>query len=195
MEKGELTQALAEAAVQLGEQVAWADEMPVGLHGQVRRVWAPRGVKLVQQVELSYVWHYLALAVDGLSGQLWWQWLPNMKQESIAGVVKNWQEEGIAALVWDGAPSHRARSVQKMGMPLVGLPPASPELNPAERVFEELRRAIEGRVYGAIDRKMAAVERELVKLAGDPQQVRSVAGWGWLQEALSALPPPFTAFS
>ena len=35
MEKGELTQALAEAGVQLGEKVAWADEMRVGLHGQV----------------------------------------------------------------------------------------------------------------------------------------------------------------
>jgi hypothetical protein len=80
-------------------------------------------------------------------------------------------------------------------MKLAGLPPASPELNPAERVFEELRRAVEGRVYGTIENKMAAVERELVKLAADPERVRSLAGWSWIRSALAALPAPSTASS
>ena len=34
-----------------------------------------------------------------------------------------------------------------VGLPLIELPPYSPELNPAERVFEEVRRWIEGKVY------------------------------------------------
>jgi transposase len=33
------------------------------------------------------------------------------------------------------------------GRPLVELPPYSPELNPAERVFEELHRMVEGKIY------------------------------------------------
>ncbi|HUW14216.1 MAG TPA: hypothetical protein VM537_31125 [Anaerolineae bacterium] len=44
--------------------------MRVGLIGQVRRVWAPRGVKVEQLVEYKYEWEYLNLAVNGLTGQL-----------------------------------------------------------------------------------------------------------------------------
>ena len=33
--------------------------MRVGLIGQVRRVWAPRGVKVEQAVECKYEWEYL----------------------------------------------------------------------------------------------------------------------------------------
>jgi hypothetical protein len=41
-------------------------------------------------------------------------------------------------------------------------------LNPAERVFEELRWEVEGRVYGTIEKKMAALERALKELAASP---------------------------
>jgi len=37
------------------------------------------------------------------------------------------------------------------------LPAYSPELNPVERVFCELRRCVEGVVYGSLEAKMAAV--------------------------------------
>ena len=171
--------------------------MRVGLRGQVRRVWAPRGVKVRQPLQLTYQWRYLALAVDGPAGRLSWCWLPNMKKEAVAEAVARWRADGLDAAVWDGAASHRARLVreqaQAQGLALVGLPPASPELNPAERVFELLRSAIEGRVYATLDAKVAAVERELATLAVDPARVRRLAGWPWITAALATLPAPFTA--
>jgi len=80
-------------------------------------------------------------------------------------------------------------------VPLIRLPTAAPELNPAERVIEELRRAVEGRLYGALERKVAAVERALRALAADPTRVRSLTGWAWLRTALATLPPSFPASS
>ena len=159
--------------------------MRVGLLGQVRWVWAPRGVKVRQEVELKYEWAYLNLAVNGLTGTLYWEWTPNMKQEAIAGVVEALKEKGVQAIVWDGAPGHRAQKVKELGVTLIRLPPYSPELNPAERVFEELRRQVEGRVYGSIERKKEAVERELQRLAADPERVKSLAGWDWIKEAVA----------
>lgn len=163
----------------------FADEMRVGLLGQVRRVWAPRGVKLRQEVELKYEWAYLNLAVNGLAGSLHWEWTPNMKQEAIAMVVKGLKGKGVKAIVWDGAPSHRAQKVEEVGITLIRLPPYSPELNPAERVFEELRRQVEGYVYGSIEKKKEAIERELQRLAADPERVRSIACWDWIKEAVA----------
>ena len=94
----------------------------------------------------------------------------------------------MAALVWDGAPSHHDGRVRALGLPLVDLPPYSPELNPAERVFQELRRAIEGQGYATLVDKVAAGEAELATLEADPARVRSLAGWEWIDNAVEHLP-------
>ena len=195
MEKGGLTESLKLAEVGPGQQVAWADEMRLGLLGQLRGVWGVRGIKIRQHLEQVYNWSYLALAVDGVMGKLWWQWIPNMKKASIQVVVETWRKEGVTALVWDRAPSHRAQVVRAVGLPLIEQPAYCPELNPAERVFEELRRAVEGRVYGSIDKKIAAVESALKDLAATPERVQSLAGWSWIHHSLNQLPQSFTAFS
>jgi transposase len=195
MEKGGLSTALAGAGVIQGKPVGWADEMRLGLLGRVRRVWGIRGIKIRQKGECTYQWRYLSLAVDGVGGQLWWTWIPNLRKETVQAVVREWQEAGIGALVWDRAPSHRAKVVRAVGLPLIEQPPAAPELNPAERVFEELRRAVEGRVYGTIEKKMAAVERVLQELAASPERVQRLTGWSWIRVALAQLPQEFAAFS
>jgi hypothetical protein len=173
--------------VAAGQVVAWADEMRLGLHGQVRRRWTPRGVKLRLRVQVRYVWRYLALAVDP-TGHLRWRWLERFRKEPVAETVAGWRADGVAALVWDSAPSHTAKLVRGLGLPLVALPPYSPELNPAERVFAELRRAVEGLLYPDIDAKMAAVEAILAELAADPARVRRLVGWSWITDALAQLP-------
>jgi DDE superfamily endonuclease len=195
VEKGGLVAALIEAGVRLGQGVWWSDEMRLGLLGQVRRVWGIRGVKIRQKVELKYEWRYLSLAVKVIQGRLLWQWTPNMKKETVRAVVEAWQGTGVEALVWDRAPGHGAKIVASVGLPLVNQPPASPELNPAERVFEELRREVEGEVYGIIEKKMVAVERELADMAASPERVQRLTDWSWIRDALSQLPQEFTALS
>lgn len=172
----------------------FADELRVGLRGTTRRVWGRRGVKVHQRLQLSYEWRYLFLVVDGRAGTLQWCWLESMAGDEMLAAVGGVQRTGeLAALVWDGAPSHRDASVRALGLPLIELPPYSPELNPAERVFQELRRAIEGRVYATLDDKVAAVEAELAKLEADPARVRSLAGWDWIDAAVEQLPPAHAA--
>ena len=168
--------------------------MRVGLIGQVRRVWAPRGVKVRQKVEFKYEWEYLNLAVNGLEGTLYWEWTPNMKSEEIAKVVVHWQARGIEIMVWGRAPGHRGKEVKKVGVKLIEQPPYSPELNPSERVFEELRRKVEGKVYGDIEAKKAAIERELQQLAADPEKVKSLTGWTWIRQSVDSLSNSFMAF-
>jgi hypothetical protein len=164
--------------------------MRVGLIGQVRRVWAPRGVKVRQKAEFKYEWAYLNLAVNGLEGTLYWEWTPNMKSEEIAKVVVHWQAEGIAIMVWDRAPGHRGKDVKEVGVKFIEQPPYSPELNPSERVFEEIRRKVEGKVYGHIENKKTAIERELQQLAADPEKVKSLTGWTWIQQTVDSLSNP-----
>lgn len=188
MEKRGLTAALTAAGVTARQRLAWGDEMRVGLCGQVRKVWAPRGVKVRQRIQFQRVWRYLALAVDGIHGTLAWRWIASMQGPAIAEALEHWRAQGIEVVVWDRAGGHRAPEVQQVDVAVIEQPPAAPELNPAERVFEELRRVVEGDPYATIDAKVAAVERELQALAADPERVKRLAGWAWICDAYAQLP-------
>ena len=163
--------------------------MRVGLRGMVRRVWGRRGVKVRQRLQLVYEWRYLFLVVDGRKGTLHWTWIDSMKAEMVGAAVNGLKQlTEVAAVVWDGARSHRGELVRGVGLPLIPLPPYSPELNPAERVFEEVRRWVEGKVYPSLEDKVEAVTEFLTELESDPDRVRSLAGWDWIQRAAQSLP-------
>ena len=54
---------------------------------------------------------------------------------------------------------------------------------------------MEGRVYGSIEEKVEAVNSYLERLESDPRRVRSLAGWGWIDEAVQSLPSSYAASS
>ena len=65
---------------------------------------------------------------------------------------------------------------------------ASPTLlSPAEQVFAEVRRLVEGRRYERIEAKKAAVEAVLRRLEAEGK-VSSLVGWPYIRQALNALP-------
>ena len=177
-----MTAALVGAGVTRDAGVAYADELRLSLRGQVRRVLARRGVDATQRLQLKYEWAYLLLAVDPRAGTLCWRWLERPRAEPIKATLAAW---GLDAVLWDGAGAHRARLLADLPTIRVRLPPYSPELNPAERVFEEIRRRTEGRVYDAVADKQAVAQADL---AADPDRIRRLCGWDWLTDSLDSLP-------
>jgi hypothetical protein len=174
--------------VSAGQVVGFADEMRLGLIGQTRRVWAPVGAKVVQPLQYERRWCYLVLVVDGRGGRVWWDWTLTMTAPALGTVVAKWQDAGLDAVVWDGAPAHQTLAAQPQPVVLVRQPPHSPELNPAERLIQELRRHIEGKVYPTLSDKYAAAHRFLEELDADPDRVRSLVGYDWITDELATLP-------
>jgi hypothetical protein len=178
----------------VGSVVGFLDEMRIGLRGMVRRVWAPRGVKVRQPLQLVYEWRYLVLAVDVVRGRIYWTWTLTLKGEELLGAVGALPRvSDLKAIVWDRAPGHLTVERYELGLALIGQPPSSPELDPVERVFEWLRGAIEGEVYASLEEKVQAVERELTKLDQDPKRVQSLTKWDWITQALDCLNQPIAA--
>ena len=185
MEKGGLTAELKQAGITREEEVYFPDEMRLGLRGQVRRVLAPRGVKVVQRVQLVYAWTYLLLAVDPRAGKIRWSWVERMNAQHLLPVLQEWD---LRCVVWDGAPAHKAAAMQDLKTVRVRQPPYSPELNPAERIFQEVRRWTEGEVYESVEAKQEAAEVYLHYLDRNPDLVRQLCGYDWICHALQALP-------
>ena len=175
--------------LRLGQGIVWGDEMKLGLRGQVRQVWAPRGMAVTQAVQMGWKYLYVAVAINPLTGQLWWAWQANMKGEEMARIWGAWaQEADIDGWVWDGARGHTGTDMQAVDAPQVVQPPYAPELNPVERFFRELRRAIEGRVYPDLQAKQDALEPILNAWQAAPERVQRLCGWPWIRKALKDLP-------
>jgi hypothetical protein len=150
-------------------------------------------VKVRQRLQIAYEWRCLFLAVDSQAGRLFWCWLPAFTATDIHSAIRGLQPFGLAALVWDRAATHHDQGVRSLSLPLVEQPPASPELNPAERVFEELRRAVEGKVYATLEEKVDAVQAELARFDVDPERVRRLTGWDWITASVGRLPTAHAA--
>jgi len=176
---------LTAQGVRAGQRVVFVDEMRVGLIGQVRRRWTVRGVRLCQRVERSYEWRYLQVAVDPLSGEVWWRWSARLGKEAAVAALSEWRALGVAVVVWDNAGSHRAREVREVGVELVYLPAYWSELNLVARVFCAVRCCVAGVVYGLLAAQVAAVAGAL---GGLREGMVRLVGWDWIREALAGLP-------
>ena len=50
---------------------------------------------------------------------------------------------------------------------------------------------VEHRLYRRIEEKVAAVNAFLGEMESDPGRVRSLAGWGWIEDNVQLLPAHF----
>jgi transposase len=90
-------------------------------------------------------------------------------------------------MVRDGAGWHKSTNFRLPdNLRLLFLPPYSPELNPQEHLWDELReKHVHNRVFDSID----ALEDHLVAARCDlehsPDRVKSITGWDWIIHAIS----------
>jgi transposase len=80
----------------------------------------------------------------------------------------------VKGVVGDPLAFPKGKAVGEVGLRRVYQPPYSPELNPAKRVFAEVRRWVEGRMYESMKAKQAAVGR--VRRLGAGKGVLSLVG-------------------
>ena len=135
----------------------WAsDEHRIGLKPILRRVWAPRGRRPVVTIHPRYRWRYLCAYVHPASGRTQWHlgsgiWARASGLGHLgSGITVELFSRSLAAfaqqagagpskeivLVLDQAGWHRSqRVVIPSHVHLVPLPPYTPELQPAERLW------------------------------------------------------------
>ena len=90
-------------------------------------------------------------------------------------------------MVVDGASSHRAKALEiPDNVSLIRLPPYSPELNPTEILWHELReKCCANRVFETLDAVCQEVESGLRRLASAPTEVTRLSGWPWIINSIN----------
>lgn len=109
-----------------------------------------------------------------------------MEKECFARFLQEFAEYlGKATLktlvIVDGAGSHQA-NVLSADSPLriEKLPPASPELNPVERFFQELRKALANQVFETVEAIEDKIEQLLQRYWKEPQLIRSLTSFPYI---------------
>jgi hypothetical protein len=131
-------------------------------------------------------WRYLLLAVAPLTGKIRWAGIARMRQTDLLPVLLEWEP---VCLIWDGAPRQRGKQGAALDFQRLPVPAYSPALNPAARIFEEIRARTEGVVYASLAAKQAVAAAYRQELAADPERVKQLCGWRWIRDALTGLPP------
>lgn len=90
------------------------------------------------------------------------------------------------AMVMDGAGWHKSRSLNVPdNIRLIILPAYSPELNPVEHIWDELReKGFHNRVFSSLDALENHLVSELARLENTPEITHSIVAWPWIINAL-----------
>jgi transposase len=121
------------------------DEARLGLHeSTTRRRITARGVKPIQLMLPRYEYFWLYGAVDPSTGESLFLELPALDTPCFQAFLLEFSlafPDTLNVLVLDGAPPHIAHAlVVPENVLLFRLPPYSPELNPVERIWLDLRK-------------------------------------------------------
>ena len=158
----------------------------------VRRRLTGYGVKPIQVVEPLYEYYWLYAAVEPATGDAFWWELPRLDAACFSVFLRQFSQhytESLNIILLDRAPAHVAQRVQiPDNVVLVWLPAYSPELNPVERLWEDLKRRIDV-LNGQVRSSLRALQEHVAGLVQryTAETIASLTGYAYLVEAIDAL--------
>lgn len=107
-----------------------------------------------------------------LSGDSFHLLLPGMEADRVHLFLQELKQphpNDHVVVVWDNAPCHRRKDLRAIdGLTLVPLPPYAPQLSPAERFFEAIRRSTANRGFDDLAAQEDRICEGVNRWSGDP---------------------------
>ncbi len=170
-------------------RLMFADEARFGRMSDPRSCWAPAPHRPVVSLALVREFRYEYAAVSPWDGCLDYMTAEKMNTDSMTRFLAQLSaahNDEFIVLVLDGASSHKSKELKiPDNVSLIPLPPYSPELNPAEQIWNLLRRDyFANRVFDSLDAATNQAERGLAEMAANKSAVRQLTNWPWISVVL-----------
>jgi len=167
------------------------DEARFGRMSHPRACWAPLPHRPTVGLALVREFRYEYAAVSPWDGSLDYMTAQRMKTEDMSRFldqVSNAHKDDFVVMVLDGAPSHKSKDLKAPeNIVLIPLPPYSPELSPAEQIWNVLRRDyFANRVFDSLDAATHQAETGLAHMASNKQALKKLTNWPWIHAILNA---------
>lgn len=142
------------------------DESRFGILPVVQRRITACGVKPVATVDYQYDWFYLYGAVEPLTGDGLFLELPQLTGECFQIFIDEFAQtfaDTLNIMVLDNGRFHHAKSlVIPDNVVLMFLPPYSPELNPIERLWQDIKQKLFAHTYQTLEQ----MQQQLTQILG-----------------------------
>ena len=172
-----------------GQRIFALDEGRFGLKVWHRRRWCPSGVRPPWIFEDRYQWLWVYAAVEPLTGESFFLFLPRVDGECFELFLQElraWYAQEEMVLVLDNCSSHRSGQVAwPQGMSPLPLPAYSPELQPVEGVFKDLRAELSNEIFADVDALEQALLAQVRRYFDHPQQLHRLTAFPWWREGVS----------
>ena len=179
----------APAATALPLKVWTQDESRFGLLSVLRRVLTLRGVKPVARFRMVFAYFYLYGVVDPLTGESFLLELPALNTDCFQLFLDAFAQafaQSLNILVLDNGRFH---TTPKLRLPpnvrLVTTPPYTPEVNPIERLWQDIKARLRAKSYATLEELSAALS-EIIKQY-TPAQLRSLTSYPFFKQACDAV--------
>ena len=164
-------------------RIMFEDEAGFGRISEPSYCWAPRGVRPIVPCHRVREYVYTYGAVDPIDGTSFFiigrkcntVWM----NAFLDGLSKTYKDDMIL-LCLDGASWHKSKSLEIPGnIRLVYLPPYTPEMNPIEQIWKEVRKdGFKNTLFKTLDKLMDKLCDSLNSLT--ESIVKSVCGRDWI---------------
>lgn len=162
------------------------DEHRIGLKPIIGKVWAERGKTPITPVKHRYDWLYLYAFVCPHSGENQHWVCSSVNTPTFQEVLEHFATDTSAGvereivLVVDGAGWHTTPQLRTPpGLHLVFLPPYSPELQPAERLWQLTDQPLKNRCFESLTALQEVLEKQCAWLEGQWERVKGLTGFYW----------------
>lgn len=185
-----LAEAVAAFAVTRPLRLMFQDEARFGRISDVRHCWDKKPHRPLVRAMVTQQYTYAYGAVSPVDGRFDSLILPQVNSACMRvfldEIAARYPNENVV-MVLDGAGWHKSKEIELAeNMRTLFLPPYSPELNPQEHVWDELReKFFHNRAFDSLDALETHLEEALRSLESSPQRMRSIAGWDWIINSVS----------
>ena len=166
------------------------DEARFGRISDIRYCWCRRPARPLVSAMVTQQYTYAYGAVSPQDGCFDSLVLPHVNSDCMQifldEIASRYPKDNVV-MVLDGAGWHRSKN---FGLPdnlrLLFLPPYSPELNPQEHLWDELReKHFHNHLFDSLDTLEDHLVDALRDLENSPDRVKSITGWDWIINAVS----------
>jgi transposase len=183
-----LVEQLAQKYPNSSIEVWFFDEHRIGLKPILKKVWSPVGTRPTALVQHQYEWLYVYGFVEPKSGKTLWYLIPRVNTLWMNVVLETFaieagaNQDKVILLVQDRAGWHRSQKVNlPPGIETEFLPPYSPELQPAERLWSLVDEPIANENIETIDELEEILSKRCCVLGQMTEEIKNLTNYHWFK--------------
>ena len=164
------------------------DEAGFGRINKPKYCWCQKGFRPCVPCHHIREYRYAYGAVEPLTGESFFLVMPYSNTNCMTVFLEHLSKEfpdDLIILVCDGAAWHKSRSlVVPSNIELFFLPPATPEMNPIEQIWKEIRkRGFRNQVFSTLEKVIDRLCDTICSLT--QQTISSITKRGWIVQCFN----------